>query len=408
MSTAPKRPVWQAFRMDGIGDRIAHYRRRKGLSQAALAGLVGRSESWLSQVERGKRGVDNLTVIRDLATALGISVDTLTGSPQTARDRAAAEDNRSSAIAGVRAYIDGYAWLVESPQKPTEPAAVAAALDQLNAHYQAARYGDALDDLPQLLDDADCLPPGHASLQVATWIVGAKVLHKVGANRLAGLAADRAARAARTGSPADRGLAARQVAESLLRAGEVDTADMLVTSMAETLDRHADPHDDELRSVRGALWLLAAVIAARRTERFEALSRLDKADTLARELGRDDNLLGTAFGPTNVLIHSVSVAAELQDAGEALRIAETIDPEDLPDGLVSRRAQLHLDLAWAYTQQRRDTDACLQLMVINQIAPQLIEHSPILREAIHELLGRARIASGGRLLTDLAKAAGIL
>jgi DNA-binding XRE family transcriptional regulator len=35
------------------GQRIARARRRRGLSQAMLAGLVGRSESWLSQVERG-------------------------------------------------------------------------------------------------------------------------------------------------------------------------------------------------------------------------------------------------------------------------------------------------------------------------------------------------------------------
>ena len=38
------------------GQRIARARRRRGLSQAALAGLVGRSESWLSQVERGIGG----------------------------------------------------------------------------------------------------------------------------------------------------------------------------------------------------------------------------------------------------------------------------------------------------------------------------------------------------------------
>jgi transcriptional regulator with XRE-family HTH domain len=45
-----------------IGVRIAHWRRRRGLSQVALACLVGRSESWLSQVERGLRGVDRLVV----------------------------------------------------------------------------------------------------------------------------------------------------------------------------------------------------------------------------------------------------------------------------------------------------------------------------------------------------------
>ena len=40
---------------EATGQRIARARQRRGLSQAVLAGLVGRSESWLSQVERGVR-----------------------------------------------------------------------------------------------------------------------------------------------------------------------------------------------------------------------------------------------------------------------------------------------------------------------------------------------------------------
>jgi transcriptional regulator with XRE-family HTH domain len=48
---------------DGTGQRIARARRRRGLPQAVLAGLVGRSESWLSQVERGKRGIDSHAVL---------------------------------------------------------------------------------------------------------------------------------------------------------------------------------------------------------------------------------------------------------------------------------------------------------------------------------------------------------
>ncbi|TYB40239.1 helix-turn-helix transcriptional regulator [Micromonospora sp. AP08] len=50
-----------------IGERIAAYRRRRGLSQAALAGLIGRSESWLSQVERSARSVGRLSVLLDMA-----------------------------------------------------------------------------------------------------------------------------------------------------------------------------------------------------------------------------------------------------------------------------------------------------------------------------------------------------
>ena len=60
--------------MDGLGrgQRIARARRRRGLSQAALAGLVGRSESWLSQVERGLREVDSHTVLVSLAEILRV------------------------------------------------------------------------------------------------------------------------------------------------------------------------------------------------------------------------------------------------------------------------------------------------------------------------------------------------
>ena len=60
------------------GARIARARRR-GLSQAVLAGLVGRSESWLSQVERGKRGVDSHAVLTRMAAVLHVDVAELTG-----------------------------------------------------------------------------------------------------------------------------------------------------------------------------------------------------------------------------------------------------------------------------------------------------------------------------------------
>ncbi len=59
------------------GQRIARARRRRGLSQAVLAGLVGRSESWLSQVERGKRGVDSHSVLVRLAEVLRMDIEEL-------------------------------------------------------------------------------------------------------------------------------------------------------------------------------------------------------------------------------------------------------------------------------------------------------------------------------------------
>jgi transcriptional regulator with XRE-family HTH domain len=51
------------------------------MSQAALAGLIGRSESWLSQVERGVRSVDRLSVLLDVSRVLRVELEALTGQP---------------------------------------------------------------------------------------------------------------------------------------------------------------------------------------------------------------------------------------------------------------------------------------------------------------------------------------
>ena len=55
---------------DGPGARVARARRRRGLSQAVVAGLVGRSESWLSQVEQGLRRAD---LMRELVSMPSVS-----------------------------------------------------------------------------------------------------------------------------------------------------------------------------------------------------------------------------------------------------------------------------------------------------------------------------------------------
>ena len=65
----------------GVGERIKAYRRRRGLSQAALAHLIGRSESWLSQVERSILPVENLGVLVKLAEVLRVDIRVLTGLP---------------------------------------------------------------------------------------------------------------------------------------------------------------------------------------------------------------------------------------------------------------------------------------------------------------------------------------
>ena len=55
-----------------LGRTIAAERRRRGLSQPELARMVDRSVAWVSQVERGVRKVDRMSVLEALAAALDV------------------------------------------------------------------------------------------------------------------------------------------------------------------------------------------------------------------------------------------------------------------------------------------------------------------------------------------------
>jgi transcriptional regulator with XRE-family HTH domain len=397
----------------GLGARIAAYRRRRGLSQAALAGLIGRSESWLSQVERGIRSVDRLSVLLDLASVLRIDVEALIGRPW---QYAPNGSELAGGLFEVRRALTSYtALLGREPVRPDELAGLRARVAETHRLYQAARYDDVIGMLPGVLSAVESFPGRQNALRresllayVSAYVVAAKLVTKLGAGDLAILAADRAANAAAdAGSLAARGMAGYQVACALLRADQPEDAERVAVTLAEELVGSARSDDPSVVSVAGALWLIAAVIAARRTDRGEAWQRLDRAETLAGLLGVDGNHAWTGFGPTNVAIHRVSVAAELGDAGEALRAAMAVDQDRLPPGLLSRRAQVNLDLAWAQSQRRRDAEATLHLLEAERIAPQVIRHNVIAQEIVREMLAR-----GARRQTTalslLAQRAGLL
>jgi hypothetical protein len=281
--------------------------------------------------------------------------------------------------------------------------------------YQAARYEDVVKALPDLLAVVEGFP-GRTNGErreallayVSAYTVAAKLVTKLGAADLAILAADRAATAAvDADSRTARGMAGYQVACALFRADQVEDAERLAVGLAEDLSAHVRSDHPSLVSVVGALWLIAAVVAGRRTDRAEAWVRLDRANELAGLLGEDANYAWTAFGPTNVAIHRVSVAAELGDAAEAVQAAADVDLDRLPPGLLSRRAQVNVDLAWAQAQRRRDAEATLHLLEAERIAPEVIRHNVIAQEIVREMLARGT-RSQTKQLTLLAERAGLL
>jgi hypothetical protein len=269
--------------------------------------------------------------------------------------------------------------------------------------------------MPDILVAADQLysAPGNDGREsslayVSAYVIAAKLLTKLGSADLAAVAADRAAmKAGATDSLTAQGMSIYQVVCALLRADRTDEAEGLAVRMAERMTPRARSDEPSLLSVAGALWLIAAVTAARRTDRAQAWRRLDEAERLAQLLGTDGNHMWTAFGPTNVAIHRVSVAAELGEPAEALRAAGNVQLDNLPAGLHSRRAQMNLDLAWAQAQRKRDAEATLHLLEAERAAPEAIRYNVMVRETIREMLSRQR-RQPSSTLNDLAARAGAL
>jgi hypothetical protein len=358
--------------------------------------------------------VDRLSVLLDLAKILRVEADSLIGRPwQLAPNGGPLIDG----LEEIRRTLSRYSHVVgDAPAPSVSLHDLRLDVAELHKNYQAARYGSVIGRLPKVLTVADELQASGNGTDlrdtllayVSAYVVAAKLLTKLGMADMASLAADRAAMSAgSTDSRVAQGMALYQVVCALLRAGRTDEGEQLAVRMANALTSQTRSDAPSLVSVTGALWLIAAVSAARRTDRDAAWERLDNAERLAGVLGRDGNYAWTAFGPTNVAIHRVSVAAELGDPRTALLAAATLNLDDLAEGLHSRRAQVHLDLAWAQAQRKRDAEAVLHLLDAERIAPEVLRYNVIARETMREMLSRAKHGRTSAL-QSLATRAGVL
>jgi transcriptional regulator with XRE-family HTH domain len=395
------------------GQIIRSHRRRRGYSQTVLAGLVGRSESWLSQVERGKLSVDSHDVLTRLADILRLPLSELTGGTEEATPvRYTPADAIERAM---MRYTSLEVIVAETgSDAPVDVARLRAGAHRTYAAYQATRYAEVGRRLPRLIRDVEAAArsrganrPAVCSARAMVYNTAAAVLRRVGAKDLAWQAADRAMAAAEW---ADETLLAAVGAYRLsyvfVSRGNPDVAAELAMGAAHALERRMQPGTPEELSVYGGLHLAAATAAAAEYDRAAVPRFLRQAQRAADRLGADLNLHGTAFGPTNVAIHTISTSVKVGEARAAVAAGEALDVAQLPAGLVGRRAQVHLDVACAYTQTRQDAAAVNTLLEAEKIAGELVRHDPSTAVVLTELLRREHKRSTPEL-RPLAQRAGV-
>lgn len=373
-----------------IGERVAWYRRRRGMPQEALAGLVGRTADWLGKAENNRIELDRLSVLRRLADALDVSLGDLIGEP-TLVDWS--PDSGVSTVPALRAALMDYRTLspILSASVDVDPPGLdelAHAVESVFNAYQASRFGFAAGRAPLVLADALLAARVYGGpeevraheLLALSYQAAASVLTKLGECDLAWMAAERGLAAAqRTENHAIIGSLFRAVSFALLSTGRFGPAMQLCDAGASYLHPHLTPDNDALLSVYGTLFLAGSMAAARADDRATTRSYLGEAEQAARRLGGDRNHLWTAFGPTNVAIHRVNTAMELGDVQVALDLGPNLDTSALP---TERRVRHLLEVARAQNSAGR-TDAGLgSVLDAERLAPEQVRHHYLSRQLV--------------------------
>lgn len=373
-----------------LGRKIASERHRRGLSQPELAKMIGRSVAWVSQVERGVRRIDRMSVLETLASALDVPLAELAADAPIV----AAVAEESPSVGGLRIVLSGVYSLRAMLNGHHSPG-----LDDLRARTgtawdltHAGRYTDLTDLLaaliPGLETAARALPgdqPGQVfELMATAYQACSAALDKLGEPEAAWIAADRAMMAAeRAGSPFLVAAGAFRLVFVFLSARHYDQAEETARTAADALWHLADNGTPDAMSLWGALTLQRAVIAARTGEARTAYGHLERARQMAARLGPGRNDYNTEFSPANVELFEIAVAVELGDAGRALQAAQAVDTAGLS---AERRARMLIDVARAYTQRRQVADAVTALHQAEQITPEQLGGHYLARQIVSDLL----------------------
>jgi transcriptional regulator with XRE-family HTH domain len=386
------------------------------MSQSDLAVAMERSESWVSQVERGVQPVERLSVLQALADALGVSVrDVRPDAGTPAEETPEAQQPVSNDLDALRVALTGHPALGSLFDEPSD--GTTASADELRVQIEevwdlahASKYAALSQRLSSLLPSIEAAVR-HApasdrqelhALRARAYQVAAAAFVRQDEADAAWVAADRALQAAElAGKPLEVVASLFRMAHTFIRQQRTEQAEHAASSAVAVLTPRTESPNcpPEELSLLGAMNLVLAVINAREGHRAETHEHIGRAREIAARLGEDRNDFETEFGPTNVELHAVATAVDLGDAGLALDVATGVDASGLSS---ERQARFLLDVARAHAQRRHVGEAVAALLEAEKLAPEQIHSHHSARTVVRDLVQ----LSGHRIpkpLTDLAE-----
>lgn len=385
-----------------IGDNLARIRRRRGLTQEALAERADISVSVIRKLERGDRDSASLPSLRKLAAALDVTtVDLFQPTPRF--DGPVDRDDRDDlytirrVLQPARSVAGTAVVSLADDEDPPTVEAVRQSVREVNGMFRDSDYAGAIAALPTVIGHArraaeDLAGPDAETVwqQLAqAYQTAAMVLIQLRHDDLAyhamGLALD-------AGQHAD---------SDIIRAGVVCTENWLLTRQARFDDAEqaalASAEAVEPSFTKSPLshigtwgWLnLGAAAAAARNNRpdvaADALRRARAAAYVAAPYRSPDVAHWTQIAPPVVAMREVELAMVAGDVDTAVRAARDV-PDDATPRVTYQR--FRLDMAAAHIEQRQPDEALAILIRLHATVPGWLRYQRYARTLTETVLRR--------------------
>jgi transcriptional regulator with XRE-family HTH domain len=389
-----------------IGQRAREARLRLGMTQADVAAAMGRTQGWVSKVERGAIELDSTSVVNSLADVVHIHPNELIDRPYRG---SIASNQWEVSAASILRELRRYDLTPVFDGQPRPSTALWAETVTLHEFRDNAQHTRILIKLPDLLREARALAEVSTGREredaYAVYAIvckfGHSSAHALGHPELVAMTCERAAwAAARSGDELMPAVADWMRVWDMWATADWNDSMSLSDKALRTVEPHYHRGDPLAVRVWGALHLRAAVSAARGSRPGEARHRIEQAREAAIRAARgaprfDRHSL--TFSAGNVAIHGVSVELDMGQQDEALRLHEKIDPSVLTMLPKSRRGHYQFDLSRAYLWSGQRDRALTEMEKAEKTAPQLIRNHPIARATLRRIRAAERAGVGERL-----------
>ncbi|MFH8809372.1 helix-turn-helix domain-containing protein [Streptomyces hygroscopicus] len=376
-----------------FGQRMHVLRTRRGMSRTVLAGLLGKSPSWVKQIENGTLHTPGLPMILRIAEALRVrDLSDLTGDQTMPIELFTGPGHAK--LPAVRAAVDTYP--LPADRRAPSPAHLRARLDSAwAARHSAPNHREVIGGLlPGLIREAqlavrqaDRAPERRAAQAVLSEVYGLSqffIAYQPDSALLWRVAERGMVAAQESEDPHAIGVAAWLAAQAHRDSGPAhfDAADAVTLETLRYLAPLLPDASDDVRAIAGALQFEAGYTAARRGDTGTAWGYWDTAGKVAKRLPEDYYHPITSFSRAIMGAHAVTVAVELRAGGESVRQAAKADAKTIRSR--PRRARHRIEEARGYQLNGQAETALATLDKAYEAAPETIRYNGYARRIILE------------------------